>query len=160
MEPAVSFFKPQMASSREPEVVLLTLEELEAVRLSDREGLDQEEAAERMGISRRALWEDLRNARRKIVEALVEGKAIEIKGGHYTVEGRWRCECHDCHSEWETTSEARRPMECPHCGCREISRHLTNPDRTGSRCGCRRGCCKGERKRSEGAVQDSEKDVT
>jgi hypothetical protein len=39
-----------------------------------------------MGISRRAFWEELKNARKKVARALVEGQAIDIKGGNYTTE--------------------------------------------------------------------------
>jgi predicted DNA-binding protein (UPF0251 family) len=65
---------------KELETVALAIEELEALRLADLEGLQQEEAAISMGISRRAFWQDLQNARRKVALALIEGKAIEITG--------------------------------------------------------------------------------
>ncbi|MBM4237490.1 MAG: DUF134 domain-containing protein [Euryarchaeota archaeon] len=64
-------------------VVQLTLEELEALKLVDYEGLDQIEAAQRMGISRKSLWTDLHSARTKLARALVEGLAIQIEGGNY-----------------------------------------------------------------------------
>ena len=67
----------------ELEVVSLAMEEFEALRLVDLEGLQQEEAAKMMGISRRAFWEDIKNARAKVALALTTGKAIEIKGGNY-----------------------------------------------------------------------------
>ena len=61
------------------EVVSIAMEEMEALRLVDLEGLQQEEAAFQMGISRRAFWEDLQSARRKVSFALTTGRAIEIK---------------------------------------------------------------------------------
>ncbi len=64
----------------ELEVVPLAMEELEALRLVDLEGLQQEEASRKMGISRRAFWEDLKNARKKVALALTTGRAIEITG--------------------------------------------------------------------------------
>ena len=67
----------------ELEVVSLAIEEFEALRLVDMEGLQQEEAAQIMGISRRAFWKDIQNARAKVALALTKGKAIEIKGGNY-----------------------------------------------------------------------------
>lgn len=67
----------------ELETISLAVEELEALRLVDREGMLQEEAAFQMGISRRAFWEDLRSARKKVALALTTGKAIEISGGSY-----------------------------------------------------------------------------
>ncbi|WP_062397348.1 DUF134 domain-containing protein [Methanogenium cariaci] len=58
------------------ETVTLLPEELEAFRLVDSEGLDQESAAERMHVSRRTLWRDVHTARRKVADALSEGKVI------------------------------------------------------------------------------------
>ncbi|NPE28375.1 DUF134 domain-containing protein [Methanococcoides sp. SA1] len=81
--PDIFYFKPRGVKLIELEVVSLALEELEALRLVDLEGLQQQEAATKMGISRRAFWEDLKNARRKLALALTTGKAIEIKGGNY-----------------------------------------------------------------------------
>ena len=85
--PDVEFFKPAGVPLRELEVMEITIEELEAIRLTDLEGLTQEQAAERMGISRRTFWNDLTEARKKIALALVNGKAIHIKGGDYTIAG-------------------------------------------------------------------------
>jgi len=61
----------------------LSLEELEAVRLVDLLELEQEEAASFMGISRKAFWNDLISARKKISTALVYGTGIIIEGGSY-----------------------------------------------------------------------------
>jgi predicted DNA-binding protein (UPF0251 family) len=57
------------------EVAELTVEELEALRLVDLEGLEQDQAAIKMGVSRRALWSELDSARRKVAGALVKGSA-------------------------------------------------------------------------------------
>jgi len=81
--PDVDYFKPRGIPLTELEVNFLKVEELEAIRLVDLEGLEQEDAALKMGISRRTLARELDSARRKIVEALIKGKAIEIKGGFY-----------------------------------------------------------------------------
>jgi len=79
-------FKPCGIPRSEVEVVELAFEELEAIRLVDMDELTQEEASLEMGISRRAFWEELKNARKKVARALVEGQAIDIKGGNYTTE--------------------------------------------------------------------------
>lgn len=60
------------------ETVTLLPGELEAFRLVDSEGLDQESAAERMQISRRTLWRDIHTARKKVADALSEGKIIIV----------------------------------------------------------------------------------
>jgi len=65
----------------------MTVVELETLRLVDLEGLIQEEAAVRMGISRRTLWNDLMSARKKVAYALTNGLAIQIRGGAYSVAG-------------------------------------------------------------------------
>jgi Predicted DNA-binding proteins len=59
--------------------VSLSLDELEAIRLADYEGLYQEEAAARMKISRQTLGRILNLAHRKVAEALIQGKALKIE---------------------------------------------------------------------------------
>lgn len=93
------------------------------MRLTDLEGLEQEQAAQRMGVSRRAFWDDLRSARKKIAEALVNGKAIEIRGGTYMVEEKRRFRCYDCQNEWEEPFGVARPQNCPKCNSMNIHRH-------------------------------------
>ncbi|MDT8356925.1 MAG: DUF134 domain-containing protein [Methanomicrobiaceae archaeon] len=73
-------FTPCPPANRDGETVLLRREELETLRLVELEGLEQEAAASRTGISRRTLWRDLHEARRKVADALVNGKTIEIEG--------------------------------------------------------------------------------
>ena len=67
--------------------VVLTVEELEAVRLSDFEGLDQEAAANLMEVSRQTYGRVLAQARHYISEALITGKALRIEGGDYEFRG-------------------------------------------------------------------------
>lgn len=83
--PPVGQFSPYGAPPREGSAVIITLEELEALRLVDLEGLEQAEAAAEMGVSRKTLWIDLKSARAKVAEALVNGRAIRIEGGNYAV---------------------------------------------------------------------------
>jgi len=63
--------------------VKISLEELEAIRLVDLLELQQQEAALYMGISRKALWNDLRSGRKKVASALIYGLGISIEGGSY-----------------------------------------------------------------------------
>jgi len=65
----------------------LSIEELETIRLSDFEGLDQETAAGMMAVSRQTYGRILAGARRTVGEALVTGKAIRVEGGTYEVRG-------------------------------------------------------------------------
>jgi predicted DNA-binding protein (UPF0251 family) len=137
---------------RELDVVLLSLEELEVVRLTDLEGLDQEGAAKRMGISRRAVWDDLQNARRKIAEALVKGKAIEIKGGDYTVIKRPRYKCHGCQGAWELSTETSEQLECPFCGSSDFHVCPNERDSDGQKNCCRGRCRKEKQEEDAGDV--------
>lgn len=76
------------------ETVVLTRDECEALRLADMLGLYHEEAAQRMEISRQTFGRIIESARRKLVTAIVEGKAFQISGGEVRMErtsGLRRC---------------------------------------------------------------------
>lgn len=60
----------------------MTLDELEALRLADLDGLYQETAAARMGVSRQTFGNIIERAHRKVADALVNAKALRIEGGH------------------------------------------------------------------------------
>ena len=87
-EPHVTYFGPPGEPLPAPNAVVLSYAEVEAIRLSDLEGLSQEEAAERMGVSRRTFWADLKSARVKVATALVKGLPIRIEGGDHEVRRR------------------------------------------------------------------------
>lgn len=92
--PAVPVFKPAGVPLRELESIAMTLDELEALRLADLEGLYQEEAAARMGVSRSTFSRIVAAAHRKVAAALVQGKALTIEGGQVAWAGggrRGRC---------------------------------------------------------------------
>ena len=78
-EPNVVYFKPQGIPLRELEEVTLTYEEMQALKLVNIQGLGQKEAAEKMNISQPIFFRELRDATKKVTEALVEGKAIKIE---------------------------------------------------------------------------------
>ncbi len=69
-------FKPTGTPLKELRQIPLQRDELEVLRLCDKEGLFQEEAGKRMGISRGTVQRILTSARRKVAEALVEGAAL------------------------------------------------------------------------------------
>ena len=81
--PIVDVFLPNKLPPWGREEVLLAVEGLEAIRLSDYEGLDQAMAAARMNISRQTFGRILLRARRVVAEALVLGKVLRIEGGHF-----------------------------------------------------------------------------
>lgn len=82
-EPAVTYFKPRGIPLRNLEELTLTVEGAEALRLSEIEGLDQDSASERMGISRQTFGRILSEARKTVATAIVEGLGLRIEGGNY-----------------------------------------------------------------------------
>jgi predicted DNA-binding protein (UPF0251 family) len=82
-QPPVGFYKPQGIPLGQLRGVTLTLDGLEAIRLADGEGLDHEEAAARMDISRPTFSRLVAEARGIVARALVNGWAIRIDGGNY-----------------------------------------------------------------------------
>jgi len=97
------------------ELVVLTMEELEAVSLVDLRDLEQEDAALKMKVSRRTLARDLSSGRKKIADALLNGKAIEIKGGNYVALLARSFSCGDCSHVWDAPAGSCRPKACPKC---------------------------------------------
>lgn len=127
MQLGADYFAPVGAPDG-TEVVVLKFEELEAVRLVDLLGLEQEAAAKEMEISRGTLWRELESARKKIADALVNGKIIQIKGGDYEMAGRGRmggfglgpggdCVCPSCgYTEQHARGVPCYQRKCPKCG--------------------------------------------
>jgi predicted DNA-binding protein (UPF0251 family) len=81
-EPEVTRFMPDIPAEKFDEFgkepVVLMVDELEALRLVDYEGMMQEEAAQQMGISRGTLWRCLDAARRKVAKMVVEGRELIV----------------------------------------------------------------------------------
>ena len=99
-EPPSSFFKPRGIPLSALEVVSMTVDEFEAIRLADLAGLYQEEAAGRMGVSRQTFGRIVESGRRKIAEALVHAKALEIQGGEIKLARPREFQCSDCGQRW------------------------------------------------------------
>lgn len=87
-EPSTTYFKPAGVRMINLSEVVLTLDEFEAVRLKDLEGLEEEAAAKKMGISQPTFNRIVNAARKKIADAIVYGKAIKITGGVFKIERR------------------------------------------------------------------------
>jgi predicted DNA-binding protein (UPF0251 family) len=79
--PQSNYYKPRGIPLSVLQCVNLTIDELEAIRLADLEGLYQEDAAKRMNVSRQTFGRMLESAHKKIADALVNGKALLIEGG-------------------------------------------------------------------------------
>jgi uncharacterized protein len=106
--PAAGIFKPVGIPMRELQEVLMTLDEFEALRLADLEGLYQEQAAEQMNVSRPTFSRIVDSARRKTADALVHGKALRIEGGAVRMEGHICCHLHTVTSIDRTLTPAIR----------------------------------------------------
>ena len=91
--PLMTGFKPFGIPRAQLEEVVLHYDEYEAVRLLDYEGLMQEQAAEKMNVSRPTLTRIYESARKTIAKAFVEGKMIVIEGGNVDFGRQWfRCQ--------------------------------------------------------------------
>lgn len=131
--PRITLFKPAGVPARDLEQLRLGVDELEAIRLVDLEGLSHEQAAQVMGVSRQTVGRVLERGRARVAEALVGGKAILIGGGQYRVEPR-RLRCGACQARWTDAGE-EPPTACPECGATDIG-VCWGP---GDRCGQGRG---------------------
>ncbi len=164
-EPVTRYFKPQGIPLRDLESVVLSVEELEALRLVDDEGLYQEAAAERMEVSRQTFQRVLREARRKVADVLVNGKALGIEGGDYVLAGGARIfECVQCGNSWEEpfgSGVRAREASCPKCGGPVMRRgggHGFGARRGGGprgRCGSP-GSARESRRENGGSAEDRE----
>lgn len=94
--PLMTGFKPFGIPRAQLEEVVLHYDEYEAIRLLDYEGLMQEQAAEKMNVSRPTLTRIYESARKTIAKAFVEGKMIVIEGGNVDFGRQW-FRCRKCH---------------------------------------------------------------
>ena len=119
--PEVTYFKPAGIPLRVLEEVRLSVEEAEAIRLKDLEGLEQEQCAEKMSISRPTFQRELGSARQKVADALLNGKAIRIEGGNFEMAmRRFRCVAGHKWDEPFETMVAGHPRFCPTCNSPDI----------------------------------------
>lgn len=116
MPPPMEGYKPFGLPMRELESEFLLFEEFEAIRLADYENLNQEQAAERMNISRPTFTRLYDKARKSIARAFVEGKAIIIRGGTFVTDNYWY-RCRDCN---ETMVSSKPEDHCSTCDSENI----------------------------------------
>jgi predicted DNA-binding protein (UPF0251 family) len=125
--PDFTFFKPAGIPGKMLEEIQLTIDEFEAVRLSDLEGLYHENAAKRMNISRQTFSNILSSAHNKIADCLVNGKILRIRGGTIDVLNDRNFICSVCKHEWAVPSGTGRPSNCP--SCKSTNFHRSDQDR-------------------------------
>ncbi len=115
--PSITYFKPTGIPIFELTEIVLTVEELEAIRLRDLQELEHEECAGKMSVSRPTFHRVLASARQKVAFALVNGAALKITGGNFKL-AEHKLECHKCGHRWEGTICRRRTV-CPACAGRD-----------------------------------------
>lgn len=113
--PATTYFKPRGIPMSQLSEVALAVDELEAIRLADLDGLYQEQAAQKMNVSRQTFGRIIASARRKVAEALVKGMALKIDGGDFETPSLRTFKCEDCGHLWRLPLGTGRPEECPQC---------------------------------------------
>ncbi len=117
------YFAPEGVLGENLDENILKIEELEALRLKDLDGLDQESCASAMRVSRQTFQRIYSAAKIKVADSLINGKAIRIQGGNYT---RNICllVCENCGYEWENKVENladSKGISCPECGDQRVS---------------------------------------
>ena len=113
--PGCVLFEPAGVPASTLTEVILGVDELEAIRLADLEGLYQEQAAERMNVSRQTFGRIVADARMKVARALVEGMSLRIEGGEIEMAEVRRFACMACGHAWQVPFGTGRPAECPEC---------------------------------------------
>jgi predicted DNA-binding protein (UPF0251 family) len=108
------------------EHAIITIDEMEAMRLSDYEGLNQEEVAQRMQVSRPTVTRMLARAHRVVADALVHGKAIRIEGGDYRLLNSL-LQCPNCGHQQDVSTAGEIPQACAKCQSPDIG--LRHPDK-------------------------------
>lgn len=117
-EPEIRCFKPDFEDyHHESGAIEITMDEFEAIRLKDYKKIEQEKAAEIIGISQPTLHRILNSARGKIAKALVDGKILNIQGGDYMT-AKIRYKCKKCGFEWQSSQKEHE--KCPDCKSEDI----------------------------------------
>ncbi|MGE4318937.1 MAG: DUF134 domain-containing protein [Deferribacterales bacterium] len=110
VQPEICNFKPRGIPAKKLKAVNLTLDEYEAVRLADYEGLSHEDASVLMNISRPTFSRLVEKARVKIATFLIEGTELCIAGGNVHFQERG---CHMCKEGLPDSRMERRRHNCP-----------------------------------------------
>ena len=159
-EPPANAFKPVGVPGRSLDTIELGLDELEAIRLADLEGLYQDAAAEQMGVSRPTFGRLVERARHKIASALIQSKMLVFRGGPVMTREPRHFECEDCGKTCDVPHGTDRPEECPSCQGHTLRR--SHSEHGNGQCnrrggGHRRGRCRRvNRERSAESKQDKE----
>jgi len=111
--PSYTKFKPAGITAKDLKELILSLDEYEAIRLADFYGMQQEEAANEMEISRPTFTRLIEIAREKMPDFLINGKILTLEGGNIHFKNNV-ISCEDC-KQMFTTSLQKTFEKCPHC---------------------------------------------
>lgn len=111
--PQFTCFKPAGINGSKLEEIIMSVEEIEAIRLRDLMGLEHEECAEKMLVSRPTFHRILASARKKVASTLINGACLKIDGGSFEL-AQHKLECRRCGFRWEGPVCCRRTV-CPAC---------------------------------------------
>ena len=117
--PIMQGFKPFGLSLCDLEPILLSYEGYESIRLVNYDLLPQEEAAEKMQVSRPTFTRIYNKALKTIAKAFVEGKAIVIEGGNYELDSEWY-RCTRCYKLIQGIENHTKCKNCPSYGNSEL----------------------------------------
>ncbi len=123
-KPQSRIFAPVDCPFEENSPIILSLDEYEALRLADLEGMYHQQAAEEMNVSRQTFGRIIKEARRKMASHIIECRRLIIKGGDVVIK-RMSWKCHACGRIWE---QAGQVNSCPDCG-QPSPEQITQPER-------------------------------
>ena len=112
--PYFQYFKPCGIPRKMLKTVIVTVDEYEAIRLADYQGLEHLQAAEMMAISRPTFTRLIEKARHKIAQAIVDGMELVVEGGYIEFANTLR-RCRDCGDE-QISPYSESITGCPECG--------------------------------------------
>ncbi len=116
--PLFSTYKPAGIMRSELQQLPLALDEYEAIRLADYQGMDHAEAAAEMEISRSTFSRLIEEARKKMAQFLIEGRELYIEGGNIHFRGNV-IRCRSCGYMFNIKIGTVL-SECPECGSSEL----------------------------------------
>ena len=116
--PGFKNFKPSGIPRNRLKTVTLTVDEHEAIRLADYEGMEHLKASERMAISRPTFTRLIEKARNKLARAIVDGMELVVEGGNIEFQNTLR-RCRECGDEQLSPSDLNIE-DCPECGSDDV----------------------------------------
>ena len=141
-EPTRKVFKPVGVPVASLEEIVLSMDEFEAIRLADLNGLYHEQAAGRMNISRQTFGRVIEVARGKVATVLVKGLALRIEGGEIEMAEMRNFRCQECQHVWDVPYGTGRPAECPACKSKKLQRSEGQRGAGRNRGSCERTRCR------------------